>query len=307
MRTQQTLVLHFVTFALAFVTTFCFADTETHRKESKGYLTVGSISNTPKEEMATFQPFADYLVANLNDPRYTKARVLVAYSLDEMIDLIQEEQVDLFLDSPFPIIAVRDQTGSVPFLLRWKKGIKEYNSVIFTHKDSGVNSLEDLKGKMVAFEEEFSTSGYFLPKATLMDTGLTLVEKLKRSARVPSNKVGYLFSKDDETTMYWVLKNLVHAGALNKNDFSILAKKRLPELKILKETMLVPRQLVVHRKSLPLEVVKEITETLISMDKNEEGRAVLSGFSKTKKFEVLDHSTLLPINKLYTQISNEFE
>jgi len=250
--------------------------------------------------------FGDF-VANLSKPHSIQGRILVANSLDEMITLIQERQVDLFLDSPFPVIAIREQTGSVPFMLRWKKGVKEYNSVIFTHKDSGINSLEDLKGKMMAFEEEFSTSGYFLPKATLMASNLKLVEKLKRSARVPAKKVGYLFSRDDETTMYWVLKKQVSAGALNKNGFTELAKKRLSDLRILKETMNVPRQLVIHRKNLSPDLVQEIATILGNMDKNKQGRSVLRAFSKTTKFEAFNPDDLSPISELYTQISEDFD
>lgn len=300
------LTVYIITTILFLVATFNFSHAEMLNKEHDGYLTIGSISNTPKEEVANVQPFINYLVANIDNPEIKQGRVIIANSLGEMISLIKEGKVDLYFDSPFPIIAISEQTQSVPFLLRWKKGVKEYSSVIFSHKESGIDSIKDLKGKMIVFEEEFSTSGYFLPKATLLKEGMKLVEKLKKTDNVPKKKVGYTFSRDDETTMYWVLKKLVHAGALNKGDFKLLAKNKLSELKILQETIMVPRQILVHRRELPSNIVQATRDILINMNKSTEGLAVLKAFDKTTKFETLHDNSLTEVEQIYLYIKEEF-
>ena len=43
-------------------------------------------------------------------------------------------------------------------------------------KDSGLNGVEDLVGKIVAFEEPHSTSGFVLPAGTLVQRGYRLRE-----------------------------------------------------------------------------------------------------------------------------------
>ncbi|MBN1766398.1 MAG: PhnD/SsuA/transferrin family substrate-binding protein [Sedimentisphaerales bacterium] len=121
-------------------------------------LTVGSISNTPKEEIADFQPFVNYLAGRLQSSGFTGGEVVIASSLQEMTDLMKNGRVDLYIDSPFPILTVCEESGAKLFLRRWKKGIKEYNSVIFVRRDSGIESVSDLMGKFIAFEEEFSTA-----------------------------------------------------------------------------------------------------------------------------------------------------
>lgn len=270
------------------------------------YLTIGSISNTPKQEVAKFQPFIDYLVLNINDSKYSNARVLVANSLKKMRDLIDKGSVDIYLDSPFPIICLIEQTGCVPFLRRWKKEVREYNSVIFVRKDSGINSIHDLKGKMISFEEKFSTSSYFLPKAAMLKENLILIEKPRKTDFVCGKKIGYVFSRDDETTMVWVLRRKVAAGAINKTDYIKLAKNKISQLKILKETIYVPRQIVVYQKRLPFSLIKKISTVLIDMDKNDKGRSVLKKFSKTKKFESFEKKELGDIYKFYKYIEAEF-
>ena len=47
-----------------------------------------------------------------------------------------------------------------------------YYSEFWVKKDSGINTIEDAKGKNVAFSGPTSTSGYLFPMSTLVDKGL---------------------------------------------------------------------------------------------------------------------------------------
>ena len=51
---------------------------------------------------------------------------------------------------------------------------RTYKSQIITHVDSGINTLEDLKGKKFAYSDPGSTSGYILPSQLLADKGIEL-------------------------------------------------------------------------------------------------------------------------------------
>jgi len=271
-------------------------------------LSIGSISVEPKEEAAKYQSFVDYLASHLEEAGINKGECVVAGSMNEMANLIKKGEVDIFIDSPFPTIRVCRFSGAKPFLRRWKKGVKEYSSIIFVRRDSNIDTIEDLKGKIVAFEESFSTSSYFLPKATLMKEGLTLTEKKDFLSSVSSNKVGYVFSGDDETTMVWVLRKIISGGALHSTDFEQLAKDGISELKILTETINVPRQVVSHRADLNPELVAAIEKVLLNMDKDEEGGKVLKGFEKTVRFDKFDkgaEEALRPIENLVDFIEKD--
>ena len=140
----------------------------------EGVIKVGTITNTPKKEVEKYQPFADYLASHLKDQGIKLGEVVMASSISEMASLLKTGEIDLYVDSPFPVLEIEALSGAKPLLRRWKKGVAEYRSVIFVRKNGGINSLEDLKGKMIAFEDPFSTSGYFLPKATLMQAGIVI-------------------------------------------------------------------------------------------------------------------------------------
>ena len=292
--------------SLIFMSTFGVSAPNENNVEMLPSLTVGSISNTPKEEIRKFQPFINHLVASLTDSNIKVGRVMIASSLQEMSELINQGLVDIYLDSPFPIIAIQKKTDSTAFVRRWKKGVREYNSVIFVRKDSGIKSLNDLTGKIISFEEEFSTSGYFLPKATLLNKNYSLVEKRSKKSPVAQNKIGYIFSYDDETSMVWVLRKKVAAAALSKKAFNVLSKSKRDDLVILKESLFVPRQIMVHRPNLPEKLIANIKDVLLEMHKNESGRKILKDFSKTKQFEIFSSDELKELSTLFNAIESEF-
>ena len=261
-----------------------------------GPLNLGSInSKEPRDEIKKFWPLASYLAKELQSDGIDSARVVVAENIPAMATFLQEGKVDLYIDSPFPSVAVSHLSGSRFLLRRWKKGIGEYHTVIFTRKDSGISRLEDLQGKVIAFEEPYSSSGYFFPKIVLIEEGLRLVAKKNASNSVGRGEVGYVFSYDDESTMVWVLRGKVSAGAIDNQNYLKKAGKSLDSLKIIHRTFSFPRHIVSYRSDLSPKLVARIKEVLIKMDQSEEGRKALKDFEKTTKFDELPDQAVTPL------------
>jgi phosphonate transport system substrate-binding protein len=250
-----------------------------------GVLTIGSVSLNPTQEYEVVRPFADFVAANLNEVGIGRGRVVVAGSLSQMVEELQEGRVDLYVDSPFPAVFVWQHADVEPVLRRWKWGSDIYRSVIFTRADSGIESIDDLTGKIIAFAEPFSTSGFLMPKAALASAGFRLVNYEDPAASVPGDRIGYVFSNDAENTMFWVLKKKVAAGAINADYFEALAGDRIGELRILHTTEAVPRNVVCVRKGLEPKVVQAIEKLLLEMHLSDEGRASLEKFEETTRFD----------------------
>jgi len=250
-----------------------------------GVLTFGSVSLNPTHEYEVVRPFADFVAANLHNVGIGRGRVVVVGSLSQMVEELREGRVDLLIDSPFPAVFVWQRTDVEPTLRRWKRGSDVYRSVVFTRVDSGVESVDDLAGKIIAFGEPFSTSGFLMPKAALAAAGLRLVNYEDPAASIPGDRVGYVFSNDAENTMFWVLKQKVVAGAVNADYFEALAGDRISELRILHTTEPVPRNVVCVRNSLDPKVVQAIEDLLLEMHLNDEGRASLEKFEETIRFD----------------------
>ncbi len=243
------------------------------------------MSLDPAREFETFRPFANYVAANLHDVGIGRGRVVVVGSLSQMVEEIREGRVDIFIDSPFPAAFVWTHDLVQPILRRWKRGADVYKSVVFTRVDNGVETVDDLAGRIIAFGEPFSTSGFLMPKAALSSAGLRLVNYADPAASIPSDRVGYIFSNDAENTMFWVLKKKVDAGAVNADYFESLAGDRIDELRILHITESVPRNVVCARNNLDPDIVNALKALLLDMHIGEDGRAELLSFEETTKFD----------------------
>ncbi len=102
-----------------------------------------------------------------------------------------------------------------------------------------------------------------------------------------------------------MLSNRVHAGAMNNDDFKLLAAKQIKKLKIIHSTVNVPRNIVSIRSDLDPTLTNKIKKTLIQMDKSANGQNILQQFKKTAKFDEFPNgvNTMLnSLNKLYTSL-----
>ncbi|PHQ79724.1 MAG: phosphate ABC transporter substrate-binding protein [Coxiella sp. (in: Bacteria)] len=214
---------------------------------------------------------------------------------------IKQKKVDLYIDSPYPALVISQRAPSVIKMRRWKKGISTYRSVIFVKYNSSIKDIAGLKGKMIAFEEPFSTASYFLPKTALQQKGYVL-EKKSASSITPSQEViGYTFSGNDKNTIAWVLHGKVVAGAMNEADFDKFSKlhpQETQKLRVLVETMYVPRHVVSFRKGMPAKLQKKIEQLLANMHNTIEGGKVLIKFEKTTKFDMLPAKQKKDLNAL---------
>lgn len=291
-----------ITVSIATVLCISLASPVAGASREEDLITVGSISTAIKDEAADFRPLVDFLVQSLAHLGVKRGRVVVAQSIEEMADLIRSGKVDLYIDSPFPVVRVSQLAGIQPIAVRWKKGVGEYHSVIFSREDGPVDTLDDLKGRMVAFDDPHSTSGFLLPVATLAERRVGLREYLDPSTSVAPDSVGYVFSGDDENTVFWVLKGLTAAGAMDNVNFIRLSGNRIDRFKILFRTTPVPRQLVACPSDLDPNLRAELKSILLRMHNTEEGRSALLEFQETAKFEALLHKAQQSLETVETLI-----
>jgi phosphonate transport system substrate-binding protein len=204
-----------------------------------------------------------------------------------MMKLLDERRVDFYMESPYGTYLINRLGAAKLLLRRWKGGLAEYRSVIFTSKESGVQRLEDLRGKILAFEDPGSTSGYFLPKLFLFKKGFSVVEKSGLDGNVSNNEIGYIFANTDTNMLNLVLKKKVAAGAFSNDDHANLNDAVKASMSILGESESVPRHLVSVRKDLPEPVAKRLKEVLLDMHKDAEGQKILAQTDNTTKFDPL--------------------
>ena len=235
------------------------------------------------EDTKEYETLANYISSKLVSKGITASKVINLVSISGMAQLMRQGRIDILIDSPFPTYVINQLSGAQPIAIRWKNGYEKYNSVIYANASSGIKTLNDLKGKMLVFEDPYSTSGYFLPKSELLDKKYKLVEKT-RGQIVGKDEIGYYFSFDGYGEVdkgnaaaaveigYKFDENLaLHPGA-----YIVLFK-----------TIDVYRHVVLARSDMDPTLKSELMSILLDMNKDPKGIKVLADISQTSKFSIL--------------------
>ncbi|MFW8595878.1 phosphate/phosphite/phosphonate ABC transporter substrate-binding protein [Cribrihabitans neustonicus] len=244
-----------------------------------------SLNNNVRKQVDRFTRLEVYLEKELEDIGVTDVRLEVFQDPKLLSQSLESGRADFYFDSPLVAAKIGAPAGAEMFLRRWKRGVGKYHSVIFVKSDSGLQSLDDLRGKRIAMQDPASTSGYLLPVSILSGYSLPLAEIKSREDMPAEDAVGYIFTGDDKNTALWVAKGFVEAGATDNVTFAQLEKVAPGQYRSLARSSDLPRQVLLKRKGLDPVVAQRVADVLTSMHRTEEGRRILLKFNKTTKFE----------------------
>lgn len=127
-------------------------------------------SYAPTEDPAVYEEafvdFIDYLAEKLDRP----VRWFGVQSYAAQVEAMRANRLHI---SGFAAGAVQDAVNTAGFvpqsIMALPGGAVGYHMEIWAHKDSDIMTVEDLKGKEVAFVSESSNSGYYAPRAILYE------------------------------------------------------------------------------------------------------------------------------------------
>jgi phosphonate transport system substrate-binding protein len=252
-------------------------------------ITLGIMTEINQKEIEEhFQDFVRYLARKLSSASKIEGRIVLAPTQSRLANLLTDRKADFYMESPYPTYLINSVYGAGKLLLRrWKGGMADYHALIFTKKDGETKRLEDLRGKIIAFEDPESTSGHFLPKLFLTKRGFKLSQKSQIEANVSRGEVGYIFAQSQGKLVDLVLTKKVSAGAFSNDDYATLDGSKKSEITILAETTSLPRHLVSVRKSLVPVLANRLEQILLSMHQDPEGRLILKRTDGTTKFDAL--------------------
>lgn len=246
-------------------------------------LVFGRIHDDPVRSIRDRQEFVDYIASKLAPFGIAGGKIMVVEKIQLLAQALREGKVDLFHDSVAPTMILSKWAGSVPILRQWKYGEADYQGVIVVKKNSGINTLADLKGKVIAFEEPHSTSASILPRMLLEEQNLKLVQ-IKSPGSVKPDVVGYMYGADGSSVNV-LITGRVDAATTVDREIDRLKPEIRESLKIISKTKSVPRQLLAVRKGLDAKMVKELKDLLTKMDTYPEGQGVLKRQQSTTKFD----------------------
>ncbi|PBO84384.1 MAG: hypothetical protein COA77_09840 [Thaumarchaeota archaeon] len=250
---------------------------EIEESSNKSFIKIGTVGSDTVKLSKRFLPTAEYIAHNLsNDDIQFIGKVIIAQNVDEVNKLLNQE-LDLYFESPLTAFYVSQESNSEIFLTLWKENIPNYHSVFFVNHNSTISSLDGLVNKTIVFQGPESTSGYHLPLYHLITNGFSV-------DGTSSKNINYVFSNDDENTLFWVITNRYEVGVSSNQDFFEISSQLQSQLKIIDNTAELPRQVVSHRSEMSPEMAYDIKNILLNMHNNPEGQEILEKFKHTAKY-----------------------
>ena len=259
--------------------------------DEKPHLTLGRITQEPGKNIDRLTAMAQYLDAKLSSDSISSVQIAIVDSREKMAEMLRNGEIDLFSETPLMALDLMEQGLAEPLVREWKNGAAEYHSVIVVRRDSGLRSLEDLRGRKFAFEDPGSTSGYLLPRAALEDAGLPL-EELTDPRNIPTDgKLGYSFAMGEINVVAWVNRGLADAGAISNLDWDNPKKApaRLKDsLTVIHETPPVIRSMMMVRRTLDPEIKDRLASVLTQMHETSDGQTALNAYFKVSRYDPLN-------------------
>ena len=136
-------------------------------------LGVGMFQPDKEKNDATYRPLAAYLSKKLDRP----IELRTVDSWEGLAKSLANGETDIALMGPWGYVLANNQAGAQAIATILYDGKPTYHAVIITHPQSGLNKLEDLKGKTFAFGDKGSTSGYLIPTHQFLKMGIADPEK----------------------------------------------------------------------------------------------------------------------------------
>jgi phosphonate transport system substrate-binding protein len=276
------------------------ADDERH------ILVLGRISDDPKTHYEQLKPLLDYVVPRMADVGIREGRVLMARDAQQMASYLRRGQVDWVTETAGSAMLLQQRGNAQPLLLTERDGVSRYRTVFFVRRDSGLKGLEDLRGRSVAFQNNASTSAYFVPAIELLRRKLSLSLLLSPMDKPSDRTVGYVFARSELNIGAWVHKRLVDAGTLSDIDWNNPA--RLPpsfrkDLEVIYTSEPVPRALEMVRSDLDPKVQARLREVLIEAAGDPRAREALQYFFRTTRFMPVDDEARRVLERLRIGVS----
>jgi len=219
-------------------------------------LRVGLIPAEDAEVILTqYQPLTDYLREAL---KVEDLELYRATDYTAVVEAMRADNLDLALFGPFSYILAHEIAGaeSVASAGDDEGTPSTSRSLIVTRQDSGIATLEDLRGRSFSFVDPASTSGYLIPRFNLVNNGID-----------PDEDLETIFAGGHDASLLAIDGGRVDAGAVADTIFNTMGGEGLIDLDdfvVLLESDPIPESPFAVRGNLDPALKERIKQALLS-------------------------------------------
>ena len=247
-------------------------------------------TNNDGSMQAKAKPFAEYLTEKLGRP----VNVTLATDYSTIVEAMASGKVDIGIMPPAAYLQAREQKAATAILTSQlgafdaETGLPiegqlspTFKAEILVRKDSGLNTLEDLKGKNIVTLQPNSASGYIYPVAEMRNAGIDPITESNLTIvnDIPSEITAVLNGQQDAAFVFEGAR-VVFGGKFEGYDlFEDLKVLYLSEGNI-------PNDAIAVNTEMDADLRSKIKEVFLNMANDEAGLEAMSMWSHKGYMEV---------------------
>ena len=201
-------------------------------------------------------------------------KVAVPTSYAAVIEALGTYQADVTWLPTYAYILAKQKYDAQVRLMTVRNGLTKYRGQFVARSDSNIDSLQDIEGKIIAYTDAASTSGYIYPSAILKQRGITPKDYFFAGGH-PQAILAVYSGRADVGCSYWSPPDARGKPMDAREKLLETYPDVFEKVKIVDYTDWIPNDTVTFRKDLPPELEGIIVQTLYRYAQSEEGKKVL--------------------------------
>lgn len=268
-----------------------------------------TVQFVPSQSAETLEAKAKPLEQLLSDKLGIPVHVSVSTNYNTIIEAMASKKVDVGFLPPTAYVLAKKQGAAEVILQAQRFGVNDadgtptdqlvdfYKSMIIVKADSGINKLEDLKGKKIAWQDVTSSAGYVWPAVEMMKAGID-----------PNKDVTGVTVKGHDQAVLAVLNGDVDAAAVFQDARNIV-KKDIPDVfaktKVVYFTQPIPNDTISVRSDMSKEWQQKIQDAFIAIGQDPTGQQIIFDIYSHKGYTKSDDSKFDIVREYGEKVGNE--
>jgi phosphonate transport system substrate-binding protein len=234
------------------------------------------------------KPLQTYLSEALGVP----VKLIIPKDYSATIEGMGNDSLDFAVFGAVAYLKAHDKYDVIPLVQRDID--KEFHSLFFTQADSGINSLNDLKGKRFAFGDVASASGHVLPYRFMLDAGIDPKTDLQ----------WFRYTGSHVATVQAVAAGVADAGAADETVFkSLVAEGKIDGSKVRVFYTSPPfvDWVWAARKGVSADMQKKFVDAFLRLAPGTDDKVL--GILRGKRYVTASHAEYQPIQEVAKKLT----
>ncbi len=230
---------------------------ESASDSSDGLILAFIPQENPEKLLGDIDEITAYLAEELGVP----VQGFVTQDHAAAVEALRNGDADISFMGGLPFVLAEKEIGAVPLLSEVYRGAPTYTGRVFVRKDSGIETLADLKDRDIAFADPISESGYLYPLAEFERAGLITGP---RAAEAFFGRI--FFAGGYQQAMQAMAEGLVDAAGASQYADLLLTPEQQSQVTWIAESDAIPSHVVIARPELDAELRENFVAAMMKLN-----------------------------------------